>query len=117
MVNDNGGKRRRLGISNVGFLRPFVRSESAVPRRSFLGSGLLWSLRRRGPPAVVLSSSASRHGRQQFGNLLASGGRRSAVFGWRLMFGRDLGLGFRVHGLGLVYTFYGLNLLLQVFRA
>lgn len=124
-MDDNGGKRLRLGISYVSFLKPCVRSKLAVPRRSFLGSGLLWGLRRHGLPAVVLSSLASRHG----GGGLAVRLLVEEVGGFWVeavteLFGRDLGLGFGVHGLGLARTLYGLcffrclwALLFQVFRA
>lgn len=107
-MDDNGGKRLRLGISDVSFLRPFVRSKSAVPRQSFLGSGLLLGLRRRGPPAV-LSSSASRHGGGGLAvRLLVEEVGGCWVEAVTELFGKDLGLGFGVHGLGLACTLYGL---------
>lgn len=101
----------RLGISYVSFLKLFVRSKSAVSWRSFLGFGLLWGLRRRGPPAVVLSSSASCHGG---GGLVVRllveevGGCWVEAVTELFGFGRDLGLSFGVHGLGLARTLYGL---------
>ncbi|KAF7129264.1 hypothetical protein RHSIM_Rhsim10G0151800 [Rhododendron simsii] len=108
LVDDNGGKRMRLGISYVSFLKLFVRSKSAVPWQSFLGFGLLWGLRRRGPPAVVLSSSASCHGG---GGLVVRllveevGGCWVEAVTELFGFGRDLRLSFGVHGLGLARTF------------